>query len=134
MGNASGVKDKTLRRFAAGAVLGIPVDEIKGSSWNEMSPLIFEQDDENLILRFKAVKKKLRLKQSYASILESVGTGEFRDYESEQCDLESLDQPEDTTEAPAQPKRKARKPKNGKSTGDATSIADAIAKALQAQR
>ena len=28
MGNASGVKDKTLRRFAAGAVLGIPVDEI----------------------------------------------------------------------------------------------------------
>ena len=130
MGNASGVKDKTLRRFAAGAVLGIPVDEIKGRSWNEMSPLIFEQDNENLILRFKAVKKKLRLKQSYASILESVGTGEFRDYESEQCELEDFDTPQDTTEQET-PKRKAPKSKAKKST--ASSDADAIAQALKAQ-
>jgi len=122
MGNASGVRDKTLRRFAAAAVLDIPVDEMVGSPWSAMRDMIYENKDETIIPKFKAAKKLLRRKKTYMSILEFVGTGELAELVNS------------TTETPAkaETKKPASKPRRT-SEGNAKqqSDKDAIKEAMQ---
>lgn len=76
MTNASGVKDKTLRRFAAAAALGIPVKVASGLNWSELRRRLYYQHDDALIARYEAVKKNLRLKLTYEEIVEHVGSGD----------------------------------------------------------
>ena len=121
MGNASGVRDKTLRRFAAAAVLDIPVDEMVTSPWSAMRDMIYENEDETIIPKFKAAKKLLRRKKTYMSILEFVGTGELAELVNS------------TTETPAkaETEKPASKPRrtsegNAKQQSDKDAIKEAM--------
>jgi len=121
MGNASGVRDKTLRRFAAAAVLDIPVDEMVTSPWSAMRDMIYENKDETIIPKFKAAKKLLRRKKTYMSILEFVGTGELAELVNS------------TTETPAkaETEKPASKPRrtsegNAKQQSDKDAIKEAM--------
>ena len=121
MGNASGVRDKTLRRFAAAAVLDIPVDEMVGSPWSAMKNMIYENEDETIIPKFKAAKKLLRRKKTYMSILEFVGTGELAELVNSATETPAKAE----TEKPASKPRSASEG-NAKQQSDKDAIKEAM--------
>lgn len=74
--NKSGVRDRTLSRYAAAAVLQIPLDDDRITAWHTLRPLIYDADDEGLLLRFEDVKQALSRQRSYSDILAYVESGE----------------------------------------------------------